>query len=735
MGSGHTSSDTTYSRRVRILLPLPLAGAFDYLADPAQRLAPGDLVRVPLGPRVVTGAVWDGDADGDGAALDARRLKPVGERLDVPPLPADLRRLIDWVAAYTLSPPGAVLRMALSTREAFAPAKPVLLYGPGGAPPERMTDARGRVLAEVAQGGAFTARDLAEAAAVSRGVVTGLAKAGSLRTHVAARDPAFPRPDPETPRPPLSSEQQTAAGALAGKVAARAFSVSLLEGVAGAGKTEVYFEAIAEALREGRESLVMVPEIALTAQWLERFEGRFGVRPAEWHSDLSRHERRRVWRAVAEGCAPVVVGARSALFLPFANLGVIAVDEEHDASFKQEDGVHYNARDMAVVRAREADVPIILVSATPSLETIVNARDGRFEHLRLRERHGPAELPEIELLDMCTNPLPADRWLSPILAAALRDTVAAGEQALLFLNRRGYAPLTLCRTCGHRLDCPNCQAWLVEHRHTGRLQCHHCGHAQMRPPDCPSCGGTDSFAACGPGVERIAEEAAALLPDARLAIMASDTLSGPRAAADFVERVVAHEVDVLIGTQIVAKGHHFPLLTLVGVVDADLGLGGGDLRASERTFQLLTQVAGRAGREARPGRVYLQTYMAEHPVMQALASGDAARFIASETDARKEYGLPPFGRLAALIVSGEKEGAVRATAQALGRAAPHGPGLEALGPAPAPLALLRGRHRQRLLLKTPRPVNLQSVVRTWIARVPVPSGVRLQVDIDPNSFL
>jgi primosomal protein N' (replication factor Y) len=735
MGSLSTSSDTIYSRRVRVLLPLPLAGAYDYLADPAQNLEPGDLVRVPLGPRTLTGAVWDPEPGPGSGKIGAARLKPVGERLDVPPLPGNLRRLIDWVAAYTVAPPGAVLRMAMSTPEAFAPAKPVTVFGPGGAPPARLTAARRRVLAAAAQGGPRSARDLAAAAGVSPGVVAGLAKTGALRSHVVARDPGFARPDPETPRPPLSPEQQTAADGLAGKVAAQEFSANLLEGVAGAGKTEVYFEAIAEALRLGRDSLVLVPEIALTAQWLDRFEARFGVAPAEWHSDLTRRERRRVWRAVAEGRAPVVVGARSALFLPFANLGLIAVDEEHDASFKQEDGVHYNARDMAVVRAREAAVPIVLVSATPSLETVVNVRDGRFDHYRLRERHGSAELPATHVLDMRADALPADRWVSPVLAAALRETVAAGEQALLFLNRRGYAPLTLCRACGHRLECPNCQAWLVEHRHAGRLQCHHCGHAQMRPPDCPSCGEADRFAACGPGVERIAEEAAAIVPEARLAIMASDTLSGPRAAADFVRRVVAHEVDVLIGTQILAKGHHFPLLTLVGVVDADLGLGGGDLRAAERTFQLLTQVAGRAGREERPGRVYLQTYMPEHAVMRALASGDAERFIASEADARKEFGLPPFGRLAALIVSGENERSVRATAQALGRATPRGSGIEALGPAPAPLALLRGRHRQRLLLKTPRSVNVQSVVRKWIAQVSVPGGVRLQIDIDPYSFL
>jgi primosomal protein N' (replication factor Y) len=306
---------------------------------------------------------------------------------------------------------------------------------------------------------------------------------------------------------------------------------------------------------------------------------------------------------------------------------------------------------------------------------------------------------------------------------------------MLFLNRRGYAPLTLCRACGHRLQCPNCTAWLVEHRFLGRLQCHHCGHAEPLPPLCPACGAAASFAACGPGIERLAEEMAARFPAARVSVVASDTLTGPRAVAELVSAVEQHRIDVLIGTQVLAKGHHFPLLTLVGVVDADLGLTGGDLRAAERTFQLLHQVAGRAGRAERPGVVHLQTYMPEHPVMRALVADDRDRFLAAEAAARQEQGLPPFGRLAALIIAAPDDEAADFAARAFARAAPQMPGVEVLGPAPAPLAVLRGRHRRRFLVKAKRSLNVQAVLREWLGRVKVPASVRVQVDVDPYSFL
>ena len=509
----------------------------------------------------------------------------------------------------------------------------------------------------------------------------------------------------------------------------------MLDGVTGSGKTETYFAAIAAALEAGRQVLVLLPEIALGAQWLDRFRRRFGTEPAQWHSDLSPAARRDTWRAVASGRARLVVGARSALFLPFPELGLIVVDEEHDPSYKQEDGVAYQARDMAVLRASVAQIPIVLVSATPSLETVVNIGRGRYAAVHLPRRHAEAALPRIELVDMRRERLQAGRFLAAPLVEAATQTLAAGEQVLFFLNRRGYAPLTLCRACGHRMQCPSCTAWLVEHRFTGRLQCHHCGHAETVPALCPECLASGTLVPCGPGVERIREEVAARFPAARIAMMVSDLLPGPRAASELVEAIAAHRYDVLIGTQIVAKGHHFPALTLVGVVDADLGMTGGDLRAGERTYQLLHQVAGRAGRADRPGRVLIQTYMPEQPVMRALAAGDRDGFLRAEADARRAAGLPPFGRLAALIVSAADAEAADEAARALARAAPQMPGVAVLGPAPAPLAILRGRHRRRFLVKAERGVAVQAVLRDWLGRVRLSGSARLQVDIDPYSFL
>jgi primosomal protein N' (replication factor Y) len=723
--------------RASVLLPLPLAGAYDYLAPRGVSLQPGDFVTAPLGNNQFPGVVW-GEAQGNVAPM---KLKRLGERLDAPPMTHALRRLVDWVAAYTVTPPGAVLRMAMSVADALHPARPLAGYAltrRGRAALDAdspLTPARRRVLQALAEGPPAPAADLARRAGCGAGVVRALAGQGLVEAVTLPRRPPRDLPDWRRPGPLLSSAQELAAADLVAKVERGGYSTTVLDGVTGSGKTEVYFAAVAAALARGRQVLVLLPEIALSGQWQRRYAERFGAAPAQWHSDLGHAERRDTWRGVAEGSVPVVVGARSALFLPFPDLGLIIVDEEHDGSFKQEEGVIYHARDMAVVRASLAKLPIVLVSATPSLETTVNVEQHRYERLHLPGRHGMARLPEIRMIDMRRAKPERQRFLAPPLVAALEETLAAGEQAMLFLNRRGYAPLTLCRSCGFRLQCPNCTAWLVEHRFHGRLQCHHCGHSEPLPPLCPSCGDAASFAACGPGVERLAEEMAARFPKARLAVMASDTLIGPHAAAELIDRVASHAVDVLIGTQVVAKGHHFPLLTLVGVVDADLGLNGGDLRAGERTFQLLHQVAGRAGRAERPGTVYLQTYMPEHPVMRALVADDRDRFVAAEAEQRRAQGWPPFGRLAALIIAAPDDEAADLAARAFARAQPQMPGVEVLGPAPAPLAVLRGRHRRRFLLKTRREVHIQAVLREWLAKVKVPGNVRVQVDVDPYSFL
>lgn len=727
--------------RVRVLLPVPLEEAYDYALPPELDAEAGTIVEVPLGRQRLPGVVWD--AAPEAGKVPAAKLRPVARVFDVPPLPQAGRRFVDWVAAYYLAPPGAVLKMSLSAPAALEAPSPTVGYmrGDGDATARglRLTPARRRVLSVLADGPPRPASEVAREAAVSTGVVRGLADAGVLERVALHDGAAFPEPAPPA-GPELSPGQGDAAARLRAKVAADAFSVTLMDGVTGSGKTEVYFEAVKAALAAGRQVLVLLPEIALSAQWLERFAARFGVAPAVWHSECTPAQRRVAWRAVARGEARVVVGARSALFLPYPALGLIVVDEEHDAAFKQEDGVPYHARDMAVVRAWLGGFPAVLVSATPSLESVENVRAGRYDSLHLPERHAGAQLPHIEAIDMRGERPPpvaghGPSYIAPSLRAALGETLEKGEQALLFLNRRGYAPLTLCRACGHRLTCPHCTAWLVEHRLTGNLQCHHCGHGTRAPGSCPGCGAADSLAACGPGVERLQEEVAALFPAARVALMASDTMTGPAAAARFVDAVQRHQVDLLIGTQVVAKGNHFPDLTLVGVIDADLGLAGGDLRASERTYQLLHQVAGRAGRAARPGRVLLQTYEPGHEVIRALVSGERDRFLEVEAASRRQAGMPPFARLAALILSAPDEAAVDDVARTLARTAPQGEGIEVLGPAPAPLAVLRGRHRRRLLLRTRRDLAPQPLLRAWLSQVQVPAKVRLTVDIDPYTFL
>jgi primosomal protein N' (replication factor Y) len=734
MAGAVASSQNFEPRRVAVLLPYPL-GPYDYSVPPDMTLSAGDYVVVPLGPREILGVVW-GDGLGD---VVAAKLKPVAGRFDAPPMPDGHRRFIDWVASYTLSPPGTVMRMSLTAPKALEQPRATIAFQRGDVSPDlNLTSARRRVLDVLEERGFGTAAELAEAAGCGVPVVRGLADAGALEAVLLP--PRYPASvfEQTAEGPALSKDQAMVAERLKVKLG-QGYSATLLDGVTGAGKTEVYFEAIAANIAAGRQTLVLLPEIALSAQLIDRFAKRFGTAPALWHSDIGPAGRRMAWRGVAEGKTKVVVGARSALFLPYPDLGLIVVDEEHEAAFKQEDGVIYHARDMAVARAHLDKFPVILVSATPSLESVVNAEAGRYERLFLPARHGGAALPKIGLIDMRRDRPPPRRFLSPALVQAVTETLEAGEQALMFLNRRGYAPLTLCRACGHRMQCPNCTAWLVEHRYQGLLRCHHCDHAEPIPDHCPQCDNVGSFAACGPGVERISDEVSELFPDARVSLLASDMFQGfgsrGMALQEAIRQVRDHEVDIIIGTQIIAKGHHFPMLTLVGVVDADLGLTGGDLRASERTYQLLHQVAGRAGRAERKGRVLLQTYMPEHRVMQALADDQRDAFLEVEAEERRNAAMPPYARLAALIVSGPDITQVGHVARNLARGAPRGDGMVVLGPAPAPLAMLRGLHRERLLLKARRDVPVQPLLAEWLRRVEVPGNVRVQVDIDPYSFL
>jgi len=629
-----------------------------------------------------------------------------------------------------------VLRMAMRMGEHLGAERVRIGVRLQGAAPPRMTAARHRVIALLGDGLVRSKAEVAELAGVSPGVIDGLIDEGTLEALALPPEKIASPPDPMFAVPDFSDAQRAAATALREAVAAGGYSVSLVDGVTGSGKTEVYFEAVAEAITRGRQVLILMPEIALTAQFLDRFASRFGVRPAEWHSEISPRKRQRTWHAVADNEVSVVVGARSALFLPFANLGLIVVDEEHDPAYKQEDGVHYHARDMAVVRGHVAQIPVVLASATPSVETEVNARRSRYKRLALPERFGGQHLPAIEAIDMRREGPPRGRFISPRLAEAVKHTLERKEQALFFLNRRGYAPLTLCRACGFRFACPNCDAWLVDHRFKRQLVCHHCGFFMPHPASCPKCAATESFAACGPGVERLEEEVHTLFPDARVIVLSSDLVATIERMREELKDIAEGHVDIIIGTQLVAKGHHFPKLNLVGIVDADLGLSNGDPRAAERTFQLLHQVSGRAGREAGRGLGFLQTHQPEHPVMKALIAQDREAFYASEIEARERMGYPPFGRLASMLVSAKDKHAAEGHARRLVAIAPRSDDVRVLGPAEAPLALIRGRHRFRLLIKSPRGFDLSDYLRQWLANAPKAKGdIRLEVDVDPQSFL
>ncbi|MCD1618338.1 primosomal protein N' [Salipiger marinus] len=718
---------------VAVLTTQPLDRLLDYRA-PEGGCAQGAYVEVPLGPRRVLGVVW---GPGQGG-WDPAKVRSIGRVLDAVPMRAELRSFLERAGSYTLTPLSAMLRLATRAPGlGEAPARRKI-YRPGTGAPERLTDARRRVLEVLEERGglSLTLGELAEAAGVTSSVIKGLVTQGAVREEEAPRDLPFPRLDPDLGGKDLTPDQAAAAAALCEGIRSGRYGTVLLKGVTGSGKTEVYLEAVAETLRRGRQALVLLPEIALSAEFLNRVEARFGARPAEWHSGVTVTERRRVWRQVAEGGAQLVVGARSALFLPFRDPGLIVVDEEHDTSYKQEEGVLYNARDMAVLRASIFEGRVVLASATPSLESWANAAAGKYQRLDLTSRFGAAVLPEMRALDLRGQDLPANRWISPALQGAVRTRIDKGEQALLFLNRRGYAPVTLCRACGQQIGCPHCDARMVEHRFLQRLVCHQCGESAPMPEACPSCGVAGKLAAVGPGVERLAEEAAEVFPQARLAVLSSDLFGTARQLKEEIVKIAEGGADIIIGTQLVAKGHNFPLLTLVGVIDADLGLQGSDLRAAERTFQLMRQVAGRAGRAERAGVALLQTFQPEHPVIRAILAGDEEAFWAAEAEERRVAGMPPYGRLAGVILSSTDVQEAFDLGNALARQ--DGPlrrvGAQVYGPAPAPIARVRGRHRVRLLVKAPKGVALQPALAEWAAQFRLKGELRMAIDIDPQSF-
>ena len=718
---------------VAVLTAEPLGRLLDYRA-PESGCVIGSFVEVPLGPRRVIGVVW---AAGSGG-FDPAKLRSVFRVLDAAPMLPEMRGFLERAADYTLTPLPAMLRLATRAPGLGDPPGFRKIYRLGDAGLQKPTEARKRVVAVLQDyhGLSFTLSELAELAGVGTSVVKGLVGIGVVHEQDAPRDQAYPAMNPDLPAKELTPDQAAGATTLMRAMKTGVYKTTLLKGVTGSGKTEVYLEAVAECLRGGRQALVLLPEIALTSEFLSRVEARFGAAPAQWHSGITQTERRRCWRMVGQGGAGMVVGARSALFLPFRDLGLIVVDEEHDTSYKQEDGVLYHARDMAVLRAAMCGAQVVLASATPSLESWANVEAGKYAHITLPTRFGSAELPDMRAIDMRTQSLAADRWISPTLLAEMTQRVTRKEQSLLFLNRRGFAPITLCRACGLQVGCDDCDARMVEHRFLKRLVCHQCGATSPIPTQCPTCKVVGRMAPVGPGVERLGEEVAALLPAARVAVLSSDLFGSARALKVQIEAIANGEADIIIGTQLVAKGHNFPLLTLVGVIDADLGLQGSDLRAAERTFQLMRQVAGRAGRADKPGLALLQTHQPEHPVIRAILAGDEEGFWRAEAAERKAAGVPPYGRMAGIILSSPNIQEVFDFGAELARR--DGPlraiGAQVWGPAPAPIARIRGRHRVRLLIKAEKTAPLQAALAKWVGQLKQPGTLRLSIDIDPQSF-
>ncbi len=668
------NSSSSSVKTADILLPLMLNKSYSYQITDNMDLKLGDIVKVNFANKDVMGVVWDISEKKKNAEL---KLKPIIEKItEIPSFPSNMIKFINWVSKYSMSPLGMVLKMSFG--------------------------------------------------------VMAKAKLVNKKTK---------KPICENPRYreiKLSDAQNLAVFELTQTTGVNGYQTCLLDGVTGSGKTEVYFKILANIIEQNKDAqiLVLLPEIALLQQFVTRFEERFGEKPAVWHSGVTPAKKRDTWLLVAKGKIKVVVGARSALFLPFKNLKLIIVDEEHDKSYKQEEGgCIYHARDMAIVRAKIENFPIILASATPALETMVNARAGKYKHIVLKGRYGGAAMPKISVIDMKKNP-PATRscFLTDKVKEKLVENLKNKEQSLLFLNRRGYAPLTICRNCGHRLECPTCSAWLVKHKKYKQLQCHHCGFGIKTPNICPECEEQDTLAFCGPGVERIEEEVRDFLPDANSLILSSDITNSEKKLKEALDKISNQEIDIIIGTQLIAKGHHFPKLTFVGIVDADLGLESGDLRAAESSYQIIQQVAGRAGREKELGQVYLQSYMPNTPVIKSIIAGNRDEFLQIEINARKMAKMPPFGRLASLIIASPKEKLLDDFCNYLASVAPRYEKTVILGPAIAPMAIIRNNHRRRFLIKTDKNINIQTLILNWLARVKKPSQIKLKIDIDPYSF-
>ncbi len=718
---------------VTVLTDKPINGGLLNYVVPFKPIGIGQFVEIPIGTRLCVGVVWDEGT----TEISKEKLKRISRILDIPPMSADFKKFLIEFARYTVNPLNKVLKLSLGSLDFRNPPRGNRFYIASDIELIRSSHKRKKILEFLLQGpkNKVSMKELTSSLGVSSSLVRELVKLGNIKVEYYREVLPY-----EICRgvfsKTLSETQKLASDSLCELVRAKKYQTTLLRGVTGSGKTEVYLDAVSEALLMGRQVLVLVPEIALSIDFVNRVINRYNVKPGEWHSGVKQKERQRLYTAIAENRVQLVIGARSALFLPFADLGLIVVDEEHDGSYKQEEVVCYNARDMAVLRGSIFGVPVVLASATPSLETWVNADVGKYNRIDLIDRYGEAALPAIEVVNLSEQKIPKGNFISPYLKKEIEIRIKYGEQSLLFLNRRGYAPITICQSCGHQIGCRICDSKLVQHRFENKLMCHLCGTSIPIPSICPSCFTAGDLKAVGPGVEKIALECQALFPDARVGILSSDSIEDVSQLKEKFARLASGEIDIIVGTQLVSKGHNFPNITLVGVIDADLGLHGGDLRAAEKTFQSLRQVSGRAGRHKKVGKALIQTYSPGHPVILAVSKGSDDDFWALEAKTRKKALVPPYGKMIGIILTGPSKKVLFDLGQRLVRVWMNSHQLDAriFGPALAPIGKIRERYRVRILIKGEKNKNIQSKIEKWLSSVFTPRSVKVLVDVDPQSF-
>ena len=734
------SNQFIYSVIVSLHKSVPQS-TFDYACQKIQKLEVGQIVKVPFGKKAAWGVIEKLQEDRKDI-----QIKQIIKVFDGYILSGYLMRFINWVAEWNFTSKGSVLKLVLSNIDIIEkenkPIGWIMNTNPDISklkklfPNFKLTKKRKQIIRTLSQTKPILTKELIDQTGVSKRTISELKKLNIINSMEVSSDISLPEFKVlRNSNIILNSSQRNAVEKINRIKSNNKFDAVLLDGLTGSGKTEVYFEIIAETLKQRKQALVLLPEIYLSSEWSMRFKNSFGITPLVWHSNLSKKVRRETWDQIIKGKVNVIVGARSALFLPFRTLGLIVIDEEHDHSFKQEEGVLYNARDMGIIRAKIENIPVILSTATPSLETWQNTQTKKFSHIELPKRIGDAELPRVKLIDMKGVNLPYNKWISPTLKDEISKNLVNRNLTLLFLNRRGYAPLKLCSSCGYRLGCKNCQSWLVEHKKNNLLICHQCGIQQKLPEICDECSEKETFISCGPGVERLEEEILDYFPDIRIEILSSDTIQSSEIMNDFLKRIRNGKIDLIIGTQIISKGHNFKNLTLVGVIDADMSLSGGDLRASEKAFQVLHQVSGRAGRENKKGLVVIQTYDPKNQVIEALSKNNRDEFLKIESKHRKEINLPPFGKLAAIIISSKNQRELEAFSINLKKKSPSFQNVMILGPAPAPMYYLRGKYRYRFLIKSTKEVNIQKVIKDWVYKIKIPYTIKLVVDIDPYSFL